>query len=234
MPHLLSRLGLWLHVLRVREAIARRHLRGHGIEIGALSHPLRMPCGATVSYVDKWSVEDLRAQYPDLAGERIVSPDIVDDATTLATVSDNSQDFVVANHFLEHTEDPVAVLKTFLRVTKPGGIVYLAVPDKRKTFDSRRQVTSVAHVLRDHESGPEGSREGHYREFAQLVEGVSDADLSAHVAAAMEDERHHMHFHVWTHGAFLTLLDALREPLGFDVVETRSNAHESIVVLRAA
>ncbi len=115
MPHVVSRLGLWLHVLRVREAIARRHLRGHGIEIGALSHPLRMPRGATVSYVDKWSVEDLRSQYPDLAGERIVSPDIVDDATTLATVSDNSQDFVVANHFLEHTEDPVAVLKRFSR-----------------------------------------------------------------------------------------------------------------------
>ncbi len=87
-------------------------------------------------------------------------------------------------------------------------------------------------MLRDHESGPEGSREGHYREFAQLVEGVSDADLSAYVAAAMEDERHHMHFHVWTYVAFLTLLGALREPLGFDVVEARSNAHESIVVLR--
>ncbi len=193
-----------------------------------------MPRGAAASYVDRWSLEDLHSQYPDLAGEKIVAPDIVDDATTLETVPDDSQDFVVANHFLEHTEDPVAVLKTFLRVTKPGGVVYLAVPDKRKTFDSERPVTSVAHVLSDYEDGPERSREGHYREFAQFVEGVTDADLAAHVAGAMENDRYHIHFHVWTHDAFLTLLTALREPLGFEIAEAQSNAHESIVVLRLA
>jgi predicted SAM-dependent methyltransferase len=229
---LLRSAGLWLRVLRVREGIARRHLRGQGIEIGALSHPLRMPRGATVRYVDKWDADDLRDQYPDLANETIVAPDIIDDGTRLATLEDDSQDFVVANHFLEHTEDPVAALETFLRVTKPGGVVYIAVPDKRRTFDAQRPVTPLEHVLRDHELGPESSRRKHYEEFARFVEGIAEPDVAAHAARAMEDERYHLHFHVWTHEAFVDLLQALREPLGFELAEARSNAHESIAVLR--
>jgi SAM-dependent methyltransferase len=228
----LSGIALRLTVLRVREQIARRHLRGRGIEIGALSHPLRMPRGASVDYVDRWSGEELRAQYPDLADEKIVEPDILDDATRLAAIADDSQDFVVANHFLEHCEDTVGALKTFLRVTRPGGVVFVAVPDKRRTFDSARPTTPLEHVLRDHELGPEASRVQHYEEFARLVEGVPDDALPAHVADALENDQYHMHFHVWTHETFLELLDALREPLGFEIAEERSHAHESIVVLR--
>ena len=220
-----------MSVLRVRESIARRHLRGHGIEIGALSHPLRMPLGASVRYVDNWSEQDLRDQYPDLADETIVAPDIIDDGTRLATIADSSQDFVVANHFLEHCEDTVGVLATLLRVTKPGGVVYLAVPDKRRSFDSQRPTTTIQHILRDHEVGPEVSRVEHYEEFARLVEGIPEHELSLHVQAAVVDERYHLHFHVWTHETFLGLLDALRQRLGFEIAEARSHAHESIVVL---
>jgi ubiquinone/menaquinone biosynthesis C-methylase UbiE len=191
-----------------------------------------MPRGASVKYVDKWSAEELREQYSDLADEKIVAPDIVDDATRLATVPDSSLDFVVANHFLEHCEDTIGTLRTFLRVTRPGGAVFLAVPDKRRTFDSARPTTSLEHVLRDHELGPEISRVQHYEEFARLVEGVSDDELPARVANALEDDRYHMHFHVWTHETFLELLDELRERLGFEIAEDRSHAHESIVVLR--
>ena len=216
----------------MREGIARRHLKGHGIEIGALSHPLRMPRGASVRYVDNWSEADLREQYPDLAGETIVAPDIIDDGTKLSTLADSSQDFVVANHFLEHCEDTVAVLSTLLRVTKPGGVVYVAVPDKRRSFDAPRPTTPTEHVLRDHELGPEVSRVQHYEEFARVVEGIPQGELPEYVSAALENERYHMHFHVWTHDSFLELLDALREPLGFEIAEARSNAHESIVVLR--
>jgi SAM-dependent methyltransferase len=228
----ISSLGLWLRVLRVREAIARRHLRGTGIEIGALSHPLRVPSGVTVRYVDRWPLADLRRQYPDLADEEITSPDIIDDGTTLATLPDDSQDFVVANHFLEHTEDPVGTLAAFLRVTRPGGVVYVAVPDKRRTFDAERPLTSVSHVLSDHELGPEQSRRDHFEEFARLVEHVEEPALASHVEAAMGNERYHIHFHVWTHDTFLELLASVRDRLGFAIAEQRSNAHESIVVLR--
>jgi SAM-dependent methyltransferase len=216
--------------LRVRERIARRHLRGAGIEIGALHEPLRVPAGVTVTYVDKWTVAELREHYPDLAGVPIVEPDVFDDGTRLETIADCSQDFVVANHFLEHCEDPIGTLETLLRVTRPGGVLYLAVPDKRRTFDRRRPPTSLAHLLRDHEDGPEASRAEHYAEWARLVEAVDERDVATCVAQTAE--RPHIHFHVWTHATLVEHLAALRERLGFELVEAHSHGNESVVVLR--
>jgi ubiquinone/menaquinone biosynthesis C-methylase UbiE len=45
---------------------------------------------------------------------------VVDDGARLASFADGSLDFVVANHMLEHAEDPIAALKHQLRVLKPG------------------------------------------------------------------------------------------------------------------
>jgi hypothetical protein len=45
----------------VREDLARRYLSGDGLEIGALTAPLRTPPGVTVRYVDRLSREDLIA-----------------------------------------------------------------------------------------------------------------------------------------------------------------------------
>src|SRR5690349_4069177 len=88
----------------IRLQLANRHLAGEGIEIGALHKPLPLPSGAAVRYVDRMSVRDLRSHYPELAGWKLVEPHIIDNGETLATVPDNSVDFVIANHFIEHTE----------------------------------------------------------------------------------------------------------------------------------
>src|SRR5687768_15644014 len=88
---------------RARRRLARQYLRGAGLEVGALHHPLPAPAAARVRYVDRMSVPDLRKHYPDLAAEPLVPVDVVDDGERLATVPDGLQDFLIANHFLEHT-----------------------------------------------------------------------------------------------------------------------------------
>src|SRR3954451_19820653 len=109
-----------------RRDLANRSLKGDGIEIGALHKPLPVPAGTAVKYVDRMSVRDLRSHYPELAGWKLVEPDIVDNGETLATVPAGSVDFVIANHFIEHTEDPLGALANQLRVLKPGGVLYMA------------------------------------------------------------------------------------------------------------
>jgi SAM-dependent methyltransferase len=200
-------------VARVRRQLARRFLRGNGLEVGALNLPLWMPRGATVRYVDRKPLEGLRAEYPEWAAWDIVAPDIVADGETLAGIPDASADFVVANHFLEHTEDPIGTLAAHLRVLKPGGVGFYAVPDKRFTFDVRRPVTSVVHVAADHRDGPERSRHDHFLEWARLVGDVPEERVPAE-AARLEAERASIHFHVWTPDAFAELLVHCRGETG--------------------
>jgi len=121
----------------VREDLAARYLRGDGLELGALNLPLRLPAGARVRYVDRKAVPE--EDWPEMAGQGFAPVDVVDDAQTLATVPDGSQDFVVANHVLEHLEDPIAALEAFARVLRPGGVAYIALPEHERTFDAPRE-----------------------------------------------------------------------------------------------
>jgi SAM-dependent methyltransferase len=216
--------------MRARRELARRHLRGHGIEIGALHRPLRLPRGASVRYVDRLDVPALRAHYPELEGERLVDVDVIDDGETLAAFADSSLDFVIANHFLEHCEDTLAALRAQLRVLRPGGIAFATLPDKRSTFDRDRAVTELEHILRDYEQGPEASRRGHYVECARDTEKAADVDARVDELMAQE---YSIHFHVWTPERFHELLAYAQAGLGFpfELREFRESDAEFVAVL---
>lgn len=226
-----GRTNFWV----VREDLARRYLSGEGIELGALNAPLRVPPGVRVRYVDRMSRAELigsdeaslKVRGVDSSSIRAV--DVVDDAQDLSSFADQSLDFIVANHVLEHIEDPIGSLESMVRVLRPGGIVLLALPDARHTFDARRPRTTVEHLMRDHLDGPETSRREHYHEWARLIEGVPEERVEARAAEfAREDARHH--FHVWELEGFLALLYALDLP--YDLVHAQSYMQEFAVVLR--
>jgi SAM-dependent methyltransferase len=215
-----------------RAWIARHYLRGTGIEIGALNSPVTVPKGVKVRYVDRMGAADLKRSYPECEG--IVETDIIADGERLGNLADGTQDFVVANHFLEHCQDPIGAIGHMLRVTRPSGVVYLAIPDKRYTFDRDRAVASIEHVLRDHEEGPEGSRRGHFEEWVTLVKKVSDrADAERQVDRLLAAD-YSIHFHVWTQVEMFELLIVLRRKYGLDFeVETfLRNGDECIFILR--
>jgi SAM-dependent methyltransferase len=219
----------------VRRRLAAQYLAGSGLEIGALFLPLRVPAHASVRYVDRMRVPELREHYPELAEFDLVSPDIVDDGETLASVSEMSVDFVIANHFIEHCEDPIGTLGSHLRVLRPGGALYMAVPDCRHTFDRGRPVTALEHVQKDHEDGALWSRRTHYEEWASYIDGAADGEVSAR-ADDLERRRYSIHFHVWTPSSFLELLAHCRTQLGLplEVEALERNDHEFIVIMSRA
>jgi hypothetical protein len=61
-----------------RVLLARKYLRGSGIEIGALHSPLVVPSCTSVKYVDRLSVRELRLQYHELKKYPLVNVDIID------------------------------------------------------------------------------------------------------------------------------------------------------------
>lgn len=217
-----------------REAIAAHVLTGSGIEIGGLHNPLRVPKGVRVRYVDRMSVADLRAHYPELAGKPLTPVDIVDDGEKLTTLPDGSEDFIIANHFLEHCEDPLSSLLAHQRVVRPGGIMFLCVPDKRFTFDMPRHLTTYEHVLRDFREGPAWSRRDHVADWVRHVEHVTEAREAERRVDQLLAEGYSIHYHVWTFETLMDMLLRARQDAGLslDFESVLLTDGEIIMVLR--
>jgi len=217
----------------VRRDIAFQYLKGEGIEVGALHAPLQVPEGVKVHYVDRMSLSDLRKQYPELGGVALVEADIVDNGETLSSIADNSWDFAIANHMIEHCQNPIGALENFLRVVKPGGLVYMGVPDKRYTFDIDRPLTSLDHLIRDYKEGPEWSRLAHYEEYVRLVDKFPEEQVAQRMQHLLDID-YSIHFHVWTAETFPELLAYCQENLSssFEIELFQENSGEMIMILR--
>lgn len=222
--------------IALRKQIAWRYLSGSGIEVGALHSPLAIPPTATVRYVDRMSVSELRQQYKELAEHNLVDVDIIDNGEILSSLADASVDFVIANHMIEHCQNPIGTIEHHLRVLKPGGILYMAVPDKRYTFDRDRPVTPLEHLIRDYQEGAEWSKYPHFEEWTRLVNKIVPEDqVAASVKHLMEID-YSIHFHVWTQMEFLELLTYCQRGLSFpfeiELLQKNEDEMEFITVLR--
>jgi len=214
----------------MRALVARLYISGEGLELGGLNAPLELPDGVRVRYVDRLPTEELRAHYPDLD---MVEVDIIDDGERLESIAESSEDFIVANHFLEHCEDPIRTLGTLTSKLKPGGILYMAVPDADFTFDRDRPSTTFEHLVKDHTEGSQRSREEHLREWVRLVEGKGDEEIEARVRA-LDDMGYSVHYHVWRMHELLDFLTRTIDELDLQLTMEMAMRHagEVICVLR--
>lgn len=214
--------------------LSAQFLAGEGVEIGALHSPLWVSRRGRVKYVDRLPADELRRQYPELALCELVDVDIIDDGERLATISDNSLDFIIANHMLEHCENPLGAMRNHLAKLKDGGCLYYAVPDKRFSTDANRALTDFDHLVQDDREGPEWSRVGHFHEWATLVENAkTEADAALRVKRLM-DMNYSIHFHVWDADRFQSIIEQAYGYLGrtFSTDWLESNETEVIAVLR--
>jgi len=134
-----------------RERLARRYVKGCGLEIGALHRPLASPASVNVKYVDLVSREESIKKFPELDASEIVAVDYIDDGFVLSKIPQASQDFMIANHVLEHTPNPIQVLKNWSRIIKPEGILFITVPIAEECFDKGRLLTTLEHLIDDFE-----------------------------------------------------------------------------------
>ena len=84
-------------------------------------------------------------------GDGKLKIDIVAEGDCLP-LEDNSTDFIVSSHVLEHFFDPVKAIKEWLRVVKPGGYVLSIIPH-HLAFNKGKQPVITLKEIMDRHSG---------------------------------------------------------------------------------
>ena len=124
-----------------------------GLEIGALCSPLISKDEAQVKYYDILSKEQLVEFFQEFyPGRTFVDVDFVAKTKSLSEVlGKKTFDYFIANHVVEHIPDFIGFFKAVYEHLNSGGKFFLAVPDRRFTFDVRRSETTAGHLIVDHE-----------------------------------------------------------------------------------
>lgn len=218
---------------QARAYLAQRYIKGSGIEIGPTYLPVKLPKKAKVKYVDEAPLKELLNRYPELQKLDMAPIHIVDNAEKLSKVKAKSLDFIIANHFMEHTLDPIGTVITHSKKLKKDGVLFYAIPDKRYTFDIARPVTTYDHLLKEHRSPSHEMKFEHFIEAAHILE-MKQGDEIQRRAQELFDMKYSIHFHVWTRSDlidfFQRTIKEFNVPL--EITAVLENNPEAIFILR--
>lgn len=189
-----------------------RFLSGCGVELGPGYHPMPVPFpGVTVRYVDRWQPEENHALFTNLeAGATFPRPDIVAnlDVDRLSALDDQSQDFVIASHVLEHLAEPLTQIAEIHRVLKPGAVVLVFLPDRRYTFDRKRSATPLEHLVEEHQDRVTVVSDTHVEDYLRKTD-VWDPSWTPEQQRAEFDlnRQRSIHVHCWSEDEFLPVIE---------------------------
>ncbi|MGI8771694.1 MAG: methyltransferase domain-containing protein [Acidobacteriaceae bacterium] len=140
------------------------------------------------------------------------------DATGLGSIEDQTYDFILASHVLEHVANPLKALQEWRRVLKPGGYALVLLPNKAYTFDHRRPDTTFAHLQQDLENDVQDDDRTHLDEILSLhdLELDKPAGSKEHFRerSLRNIENRCLHHHVFSP----RLLHQVLRSSGFDVM----------------
>lgn len=134
----------------IREsAFVHRWLDGlRGIEIGAAAHNA---FGVDALNVDRYGDPDtVYKRHERRECGRAARVDVVAAGDALP-FADDSVDFVLASHVLEHFPDPIRALEEWRRVARER--IVLVIPHRDRTFDRDRPLTPLAELVERHARG---------------------------------------------------------------------------------
>ena len=135
----------------------------------------------------------------------------VAEATDLRFLPDGGYDFVLSSHMLEHSANPLKALREWLRLLKPGGTLLLVLPHREGTFDHRRPVTPLTHLVEDFERQRGEDDLTHLPEILSLHDLRRDPGAGGFEAFKARSERNRenrgLHHHVFDTRLAVELLD---------------------------
>lgn len=150
-------------------------------------------------------------------------------------ISDAFFDFIVNAHILEHSPNPIRLIREWKRVTKPGGTIFFIMPHGLRTFDAGRELVTYQHLVEDYRQSTDIYDMNHAADFLNIsAKQYHHKWLSELTTDEQEDwawlaDNGHIHYHVWTQATFCNLL--LNEDLDIlDVLEVVPGRSDSFFV----
>lgn len=128
---------------------------------------------------------------------------IIADATDLSVIRDNSYDFVLSSHVIEHIANPIKALYEWKRIIKSAGYLFIVAPNMKDTYDRNRSLTSLDHVITDFKNRTVESDTTHFDEVINLHDFFLDSTVNSiedHVQRTLDNINtrivHHHTFHM--------------------------------------
>lgn len=153
------RLTAYVRSLRIRNLPCigkyREHLRGRtALEIGGPSEIFSLgplPIYNVLRKIDNCNFASRTLWEPD-GFEPQYGQTLICEASALRDISGGSYDCVLSSHSLEHIANPLKALYEWRRVLADDGLLLLILPHKEHTFDWRRPITTLEHMISDYEN----------------------------------------------------------------------------------
>ncbi|MCX4155012.1 MULTISPECIES: methyltransferase domain-containing protein [Paraburkholderia] len=189
-----------------------------GLEIGAQNVPTKVNARtAQTEYVDRLTAEQTSVQF-GIPIDTLVKVTHLTDGGRLDSFPSASRDYLIANHVLEHFDDPVGAVIEWLRVLAPAGRLLITLPNYRNNqFDFRRRPPTRRHFERDYLDADHraASERDHYCELVQSIYGFPEDDPVIPATADVWIERgDRSHYHVYDEFALRDVLELAAEKSG--------------------
>ena len=206
------------------QKMVQKYCTGFGLEVG--------PGARSYTSLDSTIYLD---KYPTLEKTH-TRKFLIADALTIP-VKTNTFDFILSAHCLEHCPDTIKVLREWIRISKPGGKLFIVLPHGERTFDRGRELTSLEHHISDYENRVDHLDKTHWGEFEQY--SIPQFDHLWKPEAQNEDgswnfpwivQNGHLHYHVWTEVELENLLRYLGMEIIFSTPEVPDRTDSFLVV----
>ncbi len=160
-----------------------------------------------------------------------VGHQFIADASDLSIISNEQYDFILSSHSLEHIANPIKALNDWKRVLRSDGYLILILPHKDLTFDRKRPVTKLDHLISDFDNNTPETDDTHFAEAIQLHDialdaGVTDIDFFKSRISDNVNNRC-LHHHIFN----TPLVASLSNYLNFKIVDLQTFSGLNIVAL---
>lgn len=199
-------------VIHPESVLAHKYLDGlNGCEIGASpENPFNIGGGAYCNI----DIPATDRQAHNAYYHSGFSVNIIADGTNLP-FKDNTLDYVLSSHVIEHFFDPIAAIQEWLRVIRPGGYVFMIAPHQDRIYDKLRPTTPISELIQRHDgiltranyivrANPEYEKIGQPGAAHSRPDFIKISDtVQRHYMRLDDDPRHHLT--VWNYDNMLEL-----------------------------